>query len=123
MSPSLLGRSVPCQAGTSRSGGLLRLAFCAFLGAGSVEPTRSTALRSLARSSVLGGLACRIVHGLLTSGLISGKFLRSSSVGCQVLPSGGPKSAHDFKSLARSVVVNLASSDENAAIGGVVNAS
>src|SRR5262249_1250824 len=65
--------------------------------------------------------ACRIVHGLLTSGCTSGKRCRSSKVGCQVRPRGGPNSAHVFSPFARSVVVNFASTEWNAAIGGVRN--
>src|SRR5262249_61232332 len=70
-----------------------------------------------------GGAACIIVHGLDYIGRISGESRRSSSVGCQTLPRGGAKIATDFSSFAKSVVVNLASSDGCAQIGGVVNAS
>src|SRR5262249_32456093 len=69
-----------------------------------------------------GGSASKTVQGLLAIGCISGYFFFSSSVGCQLRPKGGPKSAQVLSSLAMSVVVNLASSDAQAATGGVVNA-
>ena len=57
---------------------------------------------------------------MLTSGWTSGYFLRSSGVGSQVRPSGGPNSAHVLSCLAIAVVVYLASSECDAASGAVV---
>ena len=52
-----------------------------------------------------------IVHGLLASGLMSACRCRSSWVGRHVRPRGGPNGAQVFSSLARLLVVNLASSE------------
>ena len=51
-----------------------------------------------------------------------GKRSRSDSVGSQVAPSGGPNFAQVASSLTMAVVVNLASSECEAASGVVVKA-
>ena len=60
---------------------------------------------------------------MLTRGRISAYFFRSSKVGSQVRPIGGPNSAHVSRRSAIAEVVSLASTDEKAASGGVVKAS
>src|SRR5262249_42352182 len=118
-SASDFGNSVPCHAATvctcsSRSCSL------------SLSRASSRVFRSAAttdRSDSAGEPGCRIVHGLLTSGRISGNRRRSSCVGSQVTPSGGPNNAHVSIRLAIAVVVYLASSEWAAARGAVVNAS
>src|SRR5262249_51151467 len=58
-----------------------------------------------------------------TSGWTEGSSSRSLSLGVQVRPKGGPKTAHVFRSLAIDAVVNFASQDGKPTSGGVENAS
>src|SRR5262245_49165836 len=109
MSASVLGRIVPCQAGNvgvERSS--VRKIDCFLsslspLEVSSILSGESTTEGPLT-SSLAGATPCRIVQGLLTSGLISANRCFSSSVGCQLLPSGGPKRAQLLSCLAKSVV-------------------
>src|SRR5579875_2273342 len=124
MSASLCGKMVPCQAGrVGGTCGVARAAAAILLsckGSGrsttagdESEAEAATANRSLRLlpGTPGGGVACNIVQGLLTRGFISGNCWRSWKVGIQVRPSGGPKSAQVFNSRARSLVVNLASTE------------
>ena len=113
MSASDLGNSVPRQAADSDTGLSKRSSFssgnnsasASFGGSGGAAPAASTEIR---------------VQSLLTSCCNPGQCSRSSSVGVQVRPSGGPNKAQHFNSLASSVVVNLASSEGKPASGAVV---
>ena len=92
---------VPCQAGvddettSSSSPPPSTLAISGSL-SGSC---RSTAVAKSAGRAA-GRFVCNTVHGLLTSGRISGCLSRSSCVGCHVRPSGGPNNATDLSSRA-----------------------
>src|SRR5262245_23157902 len=87
---------------------------------GSALPGQS----ATAAASVLGGAAgWSTVQSFATSGTISGYSDFSLSVGCQAPPMGGPNTACVLSWRARSVVVTLASSECEAQMGGVENAS
>ena len=105
MSPSDWGSMVPCQAGAcSKRGSFLFLALA-------TEVLSLVPISTASFSGPWGAWPCRMVQGLLTSGLISGYFLRSSKVGSHVRPSGGPNRAQDLSCFAMSLVVNLASKE------------
>src|SRR5579885_2168797 len=99
---------VPCQAGCvgGRAGVAVDPAAILLSCNGSGKSTMEFEL-----GLPFGGTAWRIAQGLLTRGRISGNCFRSWMVGCHVRPSGGPKSAQVFNSLAMSLVVNFASRD------------
>ena len=111
VSASDLGNSVPRQAADSDTGLSKRSSFssgnssasASFGGSGGAAPAASTEIR---------------VQSLLTSCCNPGQCSRSSSVGVQARPSGGPNKAQLFNSLASLVVVNLASHEGKPASGG-----
>src|SRR5512135_3727138 len=118
MSPSERGNRVPCQAagGGISPSSVWSETFC-------LAEARSTAAETRISEDEQGTSGVKRVQSLPTSGRIAGKTARSRTVGSQVGPSGGPKSAQVFSSLASAEVVNLASQEWEAASGGVVNAS
>src|SRR5262249_30244212 len=109
--------NVPRQAG-----GRLALKPKPPLGPAGLPP--STARTGGSWPTSLGGATVpRTVHGLETSGLISGYSSFCLAVGFQAFPVGGPNRAQLLSCRASSVVVNLASSELGAAMTGEVNAS
>ena len=69
----MAGSSVPCQAGTSSTE---RVDSSLFAGG----PTRGKSTATSSRCDLAGGLACKMVHGLLTSGLTHHRCIRIWSV-------------------------------------------
>src|ERR1700736_5940911 len=108
MSASVFGNKVPRQtssAPTDTGAGVFALA--------------SFSKGAITLSACFAGpVVPNIVHSCFTSGLMSGYFSFSSAVGFHGSPVGGPNAAQLLSCLASVVVVNLASSEVEAAMAG-----